>query len=377
MKFEKHLICFGFQIVLIISSVGQTSAQSLVDSFRKIDTKPVFPYGDGWLGGDGALSVQLSDQKVLWIFSDSYVSGNPDATTRIEASAMVANTIAINFIDNKQVDMHYFWKNSGGEQSPYFESPSQEYKFWPVWAFYNNDSVFVFMVKVGEKENPDPDDIFNFTLKGTSLAVVTNINAANPLEWQIDLIPYTDIYPGESWTQAGTDENYLYVIKNFNRENFLTRVPLSSLVSPWGAVEYWTIGKDWNKGSSGSDRKVLFVEQANGSLEFYPNLNRWLYVYGPNFLSNEIKYRYSDQITGPWSDSKVLYITPEQTLNSPSYDPRHFCYLARSHITFYDASLRKLLITYDCNSTEFSHAFASDSIYVPRVLSIHVPTEIK
>lgn len=377
MKFEKHLSRIGFQIIFILSSLGQAFAQSPGDSFRKIDTKPVFLYGDGWLGGDGALSVQLSDQKVLWIFSDSYVSGNPDATTRKESTDMVANTIAISSFDNKQVDTHYYWRNSSGEQDPYFESPSQDYKFWPVWAFYHNDSVFVFMVKVGAKENPDPDDIFDFTLMGTSLALVTNIEADNPLEWQISLVPYTDIYPDESWTQAGTDKNFLYVIKNLNRENFLTRVPLCSLGSPRGTVEYWTIEKDWKKGSSGSDREVLFIEQANGSLEYYPELNHWLYVYGPNFLSNEIKFRFSEQIFGPWSESRVLYVTPEQTIGSASYDSRHFCYSARSHLTFYKPLKKELLITYDCNSVEFSHAVSSDSIYIPRVLTINVPIELK
>ena len=42
----------------------ETATQSR-PSFRKISLKPEFPYSDGWLGGDGALSVQLSDTKVL------------------------------------------------------------------------------------------------------------------------------------------------------------------------------------------------------------------------------------------------------------------------------------------------------------------------
>jgi hypothetical protein len=102
-----------------------------------------------------------------------------------------------------------------------------------------------------------------------------------------------------------------------------------------------------------------------------------IYVYGPNFLSDEIKYRFSKQITGPWSKSRVLYNTPEQTINNPSYDKRHMCYLARTHSEFFNSSQRKFLITYDCNSTDFFHASTNDFIYIPRVLSIKIPKEIK
>jgi hypothetical protein len=167
------------------------------------------------------------------------------------------------------------------------------------------------------------------------------------------------------------------VIKNFDRENFLTRISLNSLLSPRESIEYWTKDLEWKTGSTGNDRKIIFTEQANGSLEYYSELNHWIYVYGPNFLSNEIRYRFSKHITGPWSESGVLYITPEQTINHPSYDKRHFCYLARTHAIFFNGSKRKFLVTYDCNSTEFFHAARSDFIYIPRVLSLNVPEEIE
>ena len=148
------------------------------------------------------------------------------------------------------------------------------------------------------------------------------------------------------------------------------------MLSPKESVEYWATDMEWKKGSSGKDRCILFTEQANGSLEYYPDLKHWIYVYGPNFLSKEIKYRVSKKITGPWSESRVLYVTPEQTEGHPSYDARHFCYLARTHSIFYDGAKRKLLITYDCNSTDFSHQIESDSIYIPQVISVDVPGEI-
>ena len=387
---KKHLYAGLLLVAIVLFPALQLDAQEEVltlpgaeattqstRSFKKISLKPEFPYADGWLGGDGALSVQLSDTEVLWIFSDTYVSDNPRAKKRKKSSDMVANTIAISTFNNDQIHTQYYWRKSSGKHHPFFEPDTGSYKFWPVWAFYRNDTVFVVMSKVGAKENPDPDDLFNFRIAGTSLAVITNLDAEDPLHWNIELIPYSEFYPDETLAQAGTDENYLYVIKNFDRENFLTRISLNSLLSPRESIEYRTKDLEWKMGSTGNDRKIIFTEQANGSLEYYPELNHWIYVYGPNFLSNEIRYRFSKQITGPWSDSGVLYVTPEQTINHPSYDMRHFCYLARTHAMFYNGSQRKLLVTYDCNSTEFFHAAGSDFIYIPRVLSLDVPEEIE
>lgn len=74
---------------------------------------------------------------------------------------------------------------------------------------------------------------------------------------------------------------------------------------------------------------------------------------------------------------RSAYFKPEQTPRQPGYDHRHFCYLARTHSTFYDSRSRKLLLSYDCNSTEFLHAAGSDFIYIPRVLNLDVPEELR
>lgn len=343
--------------------------------FRRISLKPEFTYSGGWLGGDGTLSVQLSDTTVLWIFSDSFVSGHPKARKRKKASDIVSNTIAISSFGEEQVHTDYFWRKSSGKQRAFFEPDSGDYRFWPVWAFLRNDSLFVLMDRVAARENPQPDDLFNFRIAGTSLAVVTDLEQEDPLQWKIRLVDYSGIYHDETLTQAGTDEHYLYGIRNFDRVNFLTRIPLDALLSPGGYVEYWSSEGVWKRGATGRDREILFTEQANGSLEYYPDLDSWIYIYGPNFLSNEIRYRVSREITGPWSEARVLYRTPEQTVGHPRYDSRHFCYLARAHSAFYDPRQRKWMITYDCNSTDFGHQIRTDDIYIPVVIVIDVPEE--
>jgi len=347
------------------------------DNYKKISSVPSFPYADGWLGGDGTLSVQLSDTRVLWILSDSYVSHKVKARKRRKAWTIVNNVVAIADFQDDPSSIHYYWKKARKDHRAFFEPVDGNYRFWPVWAFLREDTVYVLMTMVETVEEADPDEIFNFRHVGISLAVISSLDRADPLEWDIELISYEDLYPDESFMQAGTDDSYLYVFKHVDQESFLTRIPLNALLQPGDEIEYWTRDGTWKKGSIGDDREILFTGQSNGSLEYYPDLGHWLYVYGPNFLSNEIGYRTAKQITGPWSGSRVLYRTPEQTPGDPAYDKRHFCYLARAHSAFYNPLSKKLLLTYDCNSTEFFHAAGSDFIYIPRVLVLDVPEELR
>lgn len=338
--------------------------------FRKIAGLPRFPYADGWLGGDGGLSVQLSDTTVLWIFSDTFVSGKPEASSRKALDGMVANSVAVSTHSGDQFSIQYYWRKREGAHFPFFESPHKGERYWPVHTFTARDTLYVFMQQVETVDTRGKEELFNFRITGITLAVVTNIQNGDPCQWKVSLIPYLEFYPMESWTQATTDREWLYVLKNSQRSNFLTRIPLDRLTAPSGFVEYLTADDTWTKGSTGEDRKILFSEQANGSLDYYPDLKKWIYIYGPVFPGNEIKYRHSDRITGPWPTAQVIYRTPEQTTGSSLFDKRHFCYLARSHPAYYDANRKVLRITYDCNSTQFAHVASSDSIYIPRVIEV-------
>jgi hypothetical protein len=386
---KKHLQAFLFLFMILCSTIqvgaqeirAEASSETVLAqeevNFRKIPAIPAFPYLDGWLGGDGALSVQLSDSRVLWIMSDSYVSHKTKLRKRRKFWTIVNNVVAIADYGDDPASIHYYWQNTRKNHRAFFVPDSGNFRFWPVWAFLREDTVYVLMTEVEDREDAEEDELFSFRHRGISLAVVSGLDLEDPLQWDIELLSYGDLYPGESFMQAGTDDSYLYVFKHTNHESHLTRIPLNSLLQPEDAVQYWSEDGTWKPGSMGEDRELLFTGQANGSLEYYPELGYWLYIYGPNFLSNEIRYRIAKRITGPWSESRVLYQTPEQTPGHPDHDPRHFCYLGRSHYAFYKSASKKLLITYDCGSTEFLHAASSDFIYIPRVVVVDVPEEIK
>ena len=57
------------------------------------EAERLFHQDPRWLGGDGALSIPLSNERILWLFGDSFISTSNEHV-RTEAR-LVRNTIAI------------------------------------------------------------------------------------------------------------------------------------------------------------------------------------------------------------------------------------------------------------------------------------------
>jgi len=186
-----------------------------------------------------------------------------------------------------------------------------------------------------------------------------------------------NVFAGTTLNQAGVDAHYLYAFLHADSGNFLLRMPQQLLTRKDPKPQYWSRRGQWISGKSGPDAALLYKGQSNGSLDYLPELGCWLHVYGPNFLSNEIRYRFAPNITGPWSEARLLHVTPEQSPGHPSYDRRHFCYLARVHPLFSDLEGGRMTVIYDCNSVEFSHVARSDEIYIPGVVELEIPSPLK
>ena len=165
------------------------------DTFNKISSIPSFPYSDGWLGGDGALSVQLSDNRVLWIMSDSYVSHKTKLRKRRKFWTIVNNVVAIADYDADPASIDYYWRYSRKHHRAFFVPDSGNYRFWPVWAFLRKDTVYVLMTEVEDREDAEPDELFTFRHRGISLAAVSGLDREDPLQWDIKLYSYGDLYP--------------------------------------------------------------------------------------------------------------------------------------------------------------------------------------
>jgi len=139
-------------------------------------------------------------------------------------------------------------------------------------------------------------------------------------------------------------------------------------------MEYLAADMTWQHGFDPAQAQAVMKEgkSGGGSLHYHEDLQQWVAVYGPRFLDDKVFMLTAPDITGPWSEEITIYITPELTPGNAGFDESYFCYAAREHIQFYDENSRKLLLTYDCNSSQLSTLVSNMAIYRPRVISIPV-----
>ncbi|MGH2646565.1 MAG: hypothetical protein ACRDE8_03315, partial [Ginsengibacter sp.] len=204
--------------------------------------KPEFPFQNGWLGGDEAVSVAVNETTTLFIFSDSYV-GNKNQQSRQEPGMkMVSNTVAVETcLSNGKTDVKYFWNNMYSENpESIFKTFTNRYNFWVNDAFMVGSNLYVLLQKVGHKTGESPDDFFPFSLPGFSLAKIINPFEL-PDKWQIELIPVPDfVYPAMQLGHHVIKDNYVYffVSRNDNAQ-LLVRKRIDFIDDPTKPFEYY------------------------------------------------------------------------------------------------------------------------------------------
>ncbi|MCX6832726.1 MAG: hypothetical protein NT028_11470 [candidate division Zixibacteria bacterium] len=335
---------------------------------------PSFPYQDGWLGGDGGLPVPISASKTVWLFGDSFV-GQKDQKN-LQGASMVT-TIGVSTCEaDGNMTMRYYWRNMYTDHPDHFFQPhTSRYKFWPAVGFMYRGNMYVIMFKIGPLLGSSPDNIFNWSALGTTLAKVTAPAASPPDKWKIDLIPWSralDVSLFQGGYAQDSSFGYFFTVKN-DGQNYLLRLPLDRLESPDGNMEYLSQDGTWKPGSDSADAEVLFEDQLISRVIYVPGLHHWLAVYGPHFGGSSIYFRTAPRIVGPWSERRILYDCPELVESSPQYDESNFCYCAQVLSVRVENGVCKLLIDYSCLSSKPSRPDQTAHAEAPRVVEIAMP----
>lgn len=334
---------------------------------------PSFPFKNGWLGGDGDVSVPINDTTTIFIFSDTYV-GNKNQESRQEpAMGMVANTLAIQTCSSKgESDVHYYWnKMYSDNPEPFFRSFTDRYKYWVVDAFMANNNLYVILSKIGPQFGSPPDNIFNFSGLGFTLAKISNPQDV-PHDWKIELYPLSDFISSTKEIRCHTKQDgyiYFFISRN-DTSQFMVRKQIAFIDDHERPFEYYALNKEWKQGIEAND----MVEIAKGfrcnSVNFHPEIKQWVMISDIRYKDSKIKMRTAPDLKGPWSHETVIYKIPEMTPGNPLYSKSNFCYLAREHIQYYDPKNHVMLLTYDINNTNYSEILSNPKIYTPKVITV-------
>jgi len=322
----------------------------------------------GWIGGDGAQSIDLGNGSTLWLFGDTWVGAVKDG--RRTKARIVHNSAAVQC--GAESPCTFVIREDDKRKPVDLISPEDGRGwFWFQAGTMLNGRLYLFMSQVGDAVDPRRPD---HSPLGQWLAVVEN-PLDDPREWCIDQIkvPFS-LYTRRRDLTFGSgvliEGNYLYVygiddasrLQTQNRHLVLARVPLESVteMSEW---RFLSRGR-WTRDHFRPD-KIADYMAGDISIAHMPGLNRYLMVYTDCDVSNRIVARTSSSPLGPWSNIETLH-----TCRDASGDSKLFCYAGKVHPTL--SSNGELVLSYLTSSIDTWQVATDARLYWPTFVTVGV-----
>jgi len=330
---------------------------------------------DGWVGGDGAFSVSLSNRRTLWLFSDTWVGGVRDGK-RVKVT-MVNNTIGVQEGNGSDAKFAFFVnKNAEGKPTAFFTPPDGKGWFWLYAGHFADGKLHVFLPRLEKTKDPGA---FGFRAVDLWLGTVSNPDA-EPTNWKIaySQVPFASFEAkrkvsfGSAVLTAG-DHAYIYGYEETPTKPFPSRKLLVARVAKDKLADF----DSWRFHSHGEWKKDM--KDASGSVSelgtefsvsYLPGLKRYALVTTENGLSERIIGRFATSPEGPWSEPVLLYTCPEM-----KKDRKVFTYAAKAHPHLTDDN--ELVISYVTNAFELGPVINNTELYWPTFVRVqlHSPRE--
>jgi len=314
-----------------------------------------------WLGGDGAYTIDLGDDRTLWLFGDSFIATS-SALVRTE-STMVRNSVAVmTGRDVRTATWQFAWRD-GAPQTSFFPEVGDHW-FWP------SDGVRVpggpLVVFLGELR-ATPNEGLGFASAGFRALRVVDPSGP-PLAWTLEptTVHAPAFAPQSNVACSAVDGDYLVAVvtDDADHHGYLARWPLAAID---GNPEWWT-GQTWIAETALARAPAVVID--NGatecSLHREPMTGAWIFVWSRGFGATTIAMRTASELTGPWRDAVDIFTPPETEVDRP------FVYAAKAHPTLLGPD-GGILITYADNSFDFADLFDpanAQTLYWPHIAEV-------
>lgn len=313
-----------------------------------------------WLGGDGAYSIPLGDERVLWLFGDSFVAkGNQPERSDSE---MVRNTVAIQTgADPTAASLSFAWRTDpDGSPAPFFADQGDEWH-WPGHGVRLPAGPLVVFLLV---QRPSAGGL-GFEEAGWRVVTVDNPDDP-PLAWKLSW------HEGSKAAALGTaallDGDFVYATASARgsaHEGWLARFSSAELSQGKVAPAWWG-GASLGWGAA-TPAAIISDIGSECSVHFEPRVGAWLHVASRGFGATTIAVRSSKKLVGPWSPPEDVMTPPE------SHGPDPFVYAAKAHPELVAPSADDLVVTYATNSFDFAELFTpegQEELYWPRFVRL-------
>lgn len=338
----------------------------------------------GWLAADGAYSLPLSPDVVLWTFGDTIVGEVRDG--KRQGATMVNNTIALQVgRDPARATMRFYWgpEDAQGKPTAFLVPPvaslglpdetgvrpEHSTWYWPFDGAVVDGRLLLFLMEI---ERTAAGGLLGFRQVGTTLAVVDDPRRS-PRRWRPRLIPLGNSLAGPDHQRfygaaALLEGEHLYVYGY--DEHIEPGRPAKQLViaraprrapDDLAAWEYFD-GAAWHRDPArvrpvaGPVPAEFTVHRAGSEVQLIQSDGGGM---GPGVFR-----RRAPGPAGPFGPPEHLYDCAEL-----GTIPGASCYSAKAHPEL-PAPPGRLVTTYCTNANDFWGVFTDLRLYVPRFVTV-------
>lgn len=325
-----------------------------------------------WLGGDGALSIDLGGDRVLWLFGDSFVARTP-ANVRSQ-SELVRNTVAVQTgRDPLRARMTFAWNTDpDGSPASFFAERGDRWH-WPGHGVVVEGHLVVFVGVL----RATPGMGLGFEEDGWRAVFIERPGEA-PSAWRPRWIdPPTpppavrSLVVGSAVARVADHVVALAVASDGSHPGYLVRWTAAAVGAGDLSRPEWLTAGGWVAQSAlGAAAPARVMDDAGSESSIHRDAarGRWLHVASRGFGATTVALRTAPAVEGPWSRAVEVFTPPE------SSGPRPFVYAAKAHPELV-APGGDLAVTYATNSFTFGDLFTAEgraSLYWPRFVRLRL-----
>jgi hypothetical protein len=292
---------------------------------------------NGWVSGDGALSVPLSDGRVLWLFGDSHLD-DYDGKTKTTPCLFQSRNAALlqksktNLCEAETLRTYgpIFW-------SWFKNTTNNDFWFWPLCGFQKKDVIYIYlssMKKVGE-------GMWGFGSAGNDYFGKVSFPSMNIVDY-VPLPRFDGVQMGQGFVEdAGTGWVYAFGSKarGLGSDVVVARFRVDKPSEPW---RFWN-GTNWKATST----NAATIGEANIGVHVCYVRGKYVLTSGTLSIAadqgREIFMATSDKPTGPFTK-----LTKVWTVDDTYKGHYPFFYIPQAHPEFVNER-NEILVTYSIN----------------------------
>ena len=322
----------------------------------------------GWIGGDGAQSIDLGNNRTLWLYGDTWTGVIKEG--RRSKARIVHNSAGIQCSPNAPCN---FVVQEDDRHRPVDLIAPQDGRGW-LWfqsGVMVGEHLYLFMAQFDRPSDPLRPD---HQPLGTWLAVVSNPQD-DPRDWcvqqtRLPFAKYTKLRDITYGCGAIVQDGYLYVYglddrsRRMTQERYLTlaRVPVDQIfdMDEWRFLSKGRWSRSFSRPTGIADYMAGDISVAH-----LPELNQFLMVYTDCDVSNRIVARTAPTPAGPWSHIQTIH-----NCRDAKEDSKLFCYAGKAHPTL--SSDGKLVVSYLTSSVDTWQVATDAKLYWPTFVTVNV-----